>query len=125
MSDAGDEDFEVSLIEVEETVHLSTAAPDTASSAPENDIDAMSAAPTDDIQGMSTAPTDDIQGMSYEEARDALVGVVDRLERGGSTLEESLALWERGEALAARCETWLIGARARLDAARSTAPVDA
>ena len=114
MSDAGDEDFEVSLIEVEETVHLSTAAPDTASSAPENDIDAMSA-----------APTDDIQGMSYEEARDALVGVVDRLERGGSTLEESLALWERGEALAARCETWLIGARARLDAARSTAPVDA
>ena len=67
----------------------------------------------------------DIDAMSYEQARDALVGVVDRLERGGSTLEESLALWERGEALAARCETWLIGARARLDAARGTATADA
>ena len=103
MSDAGDEDFEVRLIEVEETVQVAATASGRASSAPENDIDAM----------------------SYEEARDALVGVVDRLERGGSTLEESLALWERGEALAARCETWLIGARARLDAARGTAPVDA
>ena len=117
MSDAGDEDFEVRLIEVEETAEVTAAAPT-------DDIQGMSAAPTDD-KGMSAAPTDDIQGMSYEQARDALVGVVDRLERGGSTLEESLALWERGEALAARCETWLIGARARLDAARGTAPVDA
>lgn len=105
MSDAGDEDFEVRLIEVEETVRIT---------APGNDADSVSA-----------APTDDIQGMSYEEARDALVAVVDRLERGGSTLEDSLALWERGEALAARCETWLIGARARLDAARGATPVDA
>jgi exodeoxyribonuclease VII small subunit len=118
MSDAGDEDFEVRLIEVEETAQATAAAPT-------DDTRGMSAAPTDDIQGMSAAPTDDIQEMSYEQARDALVGVVDRLERGGSTLEESLALWERGEALAARCETWLIGARARLDAARGTAPVDA
>jgi exodeoxyribonuclease VII small subunit len=107
MSDARDEDFEVRLIEVEETVEVDAPAPG------------------DDIRAMPAAPTDDIRGMSYEEARDALVAVVDRLERGGSTLEESLALWERGEALAARCETWLIGARARLDAARGTAPVDA
>ena len=48
-----------------------------------------------------------------------LIGVVDELERGGATLEQSLALWERGEALATRCESWLTGARARLDAARS------
>jgi exodeoxyribonuclease VII small subunit len=64
---------------------------------------------------------DDIEAMSYEQARDELVAVVDRLERGGSTLEESLALWERGEALAARCERWLVGARARLDQARGPA----
>lgn len=63
----------------------------------------------------------EIDSLSYEQARDALVAVVDELERGGTTLEQSLALWERGEALAARCETWLIGARARLDAARGAA----
>lgn len=57
--------------------------------------------------------------LSYEQARDELVGVVSRLEQGTSTLEESLALWERGEALARRCEEWLIGAKARLDAARA------
>ena len=61
----------------------------------------------------------DVESLSYEAARDALVAVVDELERGGATLEQSLALWERGEALATRCETWLTGARARLDAARS------
>ena len=58
---------------------------------------------------------------SYEQARDDLVRVVSELEQGSSTLEQSLALWERGEALAKRCEEWLIGARARLDAARAAA----
>jgi exodeoxyribonuclease VII small subunit len=86
-----------------------------------DEVDAMSTAPNDDIRGMSTAPNDDIRGMSYEAARDALVQVVDELERGGTTLERSLALWERGEALAARCESWLTGARARLEAARAGA----
>ncbi|GAA2748979.1 exodeoxyribonuclease VII small subunit [Amnibacterium kyonggiense] len=61
----------------------------------------------------------DVDDLSYEAARDALVAVVDELERGGATLEQSLALWQRGEALAARCETWLTGARAKLDAARA------
>ena len=46
--------------------------------------------------------------------------MVRRLETGGATLEESLALWERGEALAAICQQWLDGARARLDAALAT-----
>jgi exodeoxyribonuclease VII small subunit len=59
------------------------------------------------------------QDLGYEEARDALVDVVRRLEAGGVTLEESLALWERGEALATRCEQWLAGARARVEAATS------
>ena len=88
---------------------------------PEEELHALSGQPDDDARGMSAAPNDDIRGMSYETARDELVAVVDRLERGGTTLEQSLALWERGEALAARCESWLVGARARLDAARAAA----
>lgn len=52
---------------------------------------------------------------SYEEAREELVEVVRRLEAGGTTLEESLALWERGEKLATLCQEWLDGARKRLD----------
>lgn len=59
---------------------------------------------------------------TYEAAREELVEVVRRLETGGATLEESLALWERGEALAARCQQWLDGARARLDAALEQPP---
>lgn len=55
--------------------------------------------------------------LSYEQARDELIEVVRRLEAGGVTLEESLALWERGEQLAAICQEWLDGARARLTAA--------
>jgi len=66
----------------------------------------------------------DVAKLSYEEARDELVEVVTRLEAGAATLEESLALWERGEALAARCEEWLLGAKARLDAARQSAVAD-
>lgn len=53
---------------------------------------------------------------SYEEAREELVQVVQQLEAGGTTLEESLALWERGEKLATICQEWLDGARERLDA---------
>ncbi|MGV3733342.1 MAG: exodeoxyribonuclease VII small subunit [Microcella sp.] len=63
----------------------------------------------------------DIAALSYEQARDELVRVVTELEQGGATLEQSIALWERGEALARRCEQWLIGAKERLDAARAAA----
>ncbi|TFD72717.1 exodeoxyribonuclease VII small subunit [Cryobacterium gelidum] len=71
-----------------------------------------------------TSPAPAINDLSYEQARDDLIRVVNELEQGSSTLEQSLALWERGEALARRCEEWLIGAKARLDAARlaATAP---
>jgi len=54
---------------------------------------------------------------SYEEARDELTEIVRRLEAGGVTLEESLALWERGEALARICQELLDGAKAKLSAA--------
>ena len=57
---------------------------------------------------------------SYEEAREELIEVVRTLEAGGTTLEESLALWERGEALAKICQQWLDGARKRLDDAMGT-----
>lgn len=66
-----------------------------------------------------TNVNEDIATMGYEQARDELVRVVNELEQGAATLEESIALWERGEALARRCEDWLIGAKARLDAARA------
>jgi exodeoxyribonuclease VII small subunit len=52
--------------------------------------------------------------LSYEKAREELTSVVKRLEAGGLTLEQSIELWERGEKLAAICEQWLDGARARL-----------
>ncbi|GGX68827.1 exodeoxyribonuclease VII small subunit [Streptomyces anandii] len=61
------------------------------------------------------APAEETLG--YEQARDELIEVVRRLEAGGTSLEESLALWERGEELAGVCRRWLEGARARLDAA--------
>ncbi len=67
----------------------------------------------------------DVAELTYEQARDELVEVVRRLEAGGASLEDSLALWERGEALAQRCQTWLDGARARLDAARDPSSADA
>jgi len=57
--------------------------------------------------------------LSYEQARTELAGVVERLEQGGTSLEESLALWERGEKLADVCQHWLDGARERIEAARA------
>mgnify|MGYP001197364595 FL=1 len=60
----------------------------------------------------------DIEKMSYEQARDELISVVAKLEQGGIPLEESIALWEKGEALASRCETWLESARTRVESAR-------
>lgn len=65
-----------------------------------------------------TSPPDEL---SYEAARDELVTVVARLEAGGTSLQESIELWERGEELAAICQRRLDGARARLDAAMKAA----
>jgi exodeoxyribonuclease VII small subunit len=63
------------------------------------------------VPGATTLPA------SYEAARDELAAVVDKLEAGGLSLDESLTLWERGQALAAACETFLSGARKRVDEA--------
>jgi exodeoxyribonuclease VII small subunit len=68
----------------------------------------------------SAEPTDE-PTTTYEQAREELAEVVRRLEAGGLTLEESLTLWERGEALATLCQHWLDRARERLAAA---APAD-
>jgi len=62
--------------------------------------------------------------LSYEQARDELANVVATLEAGGVGLEESLRLWERGEELAAICQQWLDGARAKLEAAKSQAEAE-
>lgn len=59
---------------------------------------------------------------SYEAARDELAEIVESLEDGSATLEESLKLWERGEELAKICQQWLDGAKKKLDAAKSSAP---
>ena len=60
--------------------------------------------------------SDKAEQLSYEDARDQLVEVVRTLEQGGTTLAESLSLWERGEELARTCQAALDGARERLDA---------
>ncbi|MER7557488.1 exodeoxyribonuclease VII small subunit [Nocardioides sp. NPDC126508] len=64
-----------------------------------------------------TDPDGTDKNLSYEQAREELVEVVRKLEAGGITLEESLALWERGEKLATLCQEWLDGARKKIDAA--------
>lgn len=70
---------------------------------------------TIDPAGLPGGP--DIGTLSYELSREALATVVAELERGGTSLEQSLALWERGEALAERCQEWLDTARERIAAA--------
>ena len=77
---------------------------------------------------MSPEPTttdQDAPGLSYEDARAQLLEVVRTLEQGGATLEESIALWERGERLAEICQHWLDGAREKLEAALARGSGDA
>ena len=64
----------------------------------------------------TVSPSQELDGLDYESAREALVEVVAKLEAGNLPLEESLALWERGESLAKVCRARLDGARTRLDA---------
>jgi exodeoxyribonuclease VII small subunit len=68
---------------------------------------------------VTAAGAGDLADLTYEQARDELVQVVQRLESGGVPLDESLALWERGEQLAAVCQQRLDGAKAKVDAARA------
>jgi exodeoxyribonuclease VII small subunit len=71
---------------------------------------------------MSENPATD--ELTYEEARDQLIEVVRTLEQGGTSLAESLALWEQGEELAKVCQRALEGAKARLDRAMEEGPGD-
>lgn len=78
---------------------------------------AVGTAPPAAAQAKADQLAAELAGLSYEAARDQLLDVVRRLESGGESLEESLTLWERGEALAKHCESWLDGARQRIEAA--------
>lgn len=69
----------------------------------------------DDAATMTAVDTSDIAQMGYEQARDELATIVSTLESGRAPLEESMRLWERGEALADHCTTWLDGAQARIE----------
>lgn len=64
------------------------------------------------MAGDDAAPADEPR---YEQAREELAAVVAKLEAGGLSLEDSLALWERGESLARTCERHLAGARERVE----------
>ena len=79
------------------------------------DDSAAAGPPTPD----AAADADGLDNLTYEQAREELVRVVHQLEAGGTPLEESLALWERGERLATVCQRWLDGAQAKIEAARS------
>ncbi len=57
---------------------------------------------------------DPVESLGYEQARDELAEVVRKLEAGGLSLDDAVALWERGEALARRCDEQLAGARERI-----------
>lgn len=73
---------------------------------------------SENIEFSSSVGGAPVEELSYEQARGELMQVVQRMETGQLNLEESIALWERGEALANRCEAWLDGAQARLTAAQ-------
>lgn len=57
--------------------------------------------------------------LTYEQAREELVEVVKKLESGGESLADSMALWQRGEELAKLCQGFLDGAREQVEQARA------
>ena len=80
-------------------------------------VTAMTASPGSSSSGSASSGDDGpppVAELSYEQARTELAGIVAALESGGAELAESLALWERGEELAAHCERWLQQAQQRL-----------
>ena len=82
-------------------------------------VDAEGAAEVDETttelaDEAAAAAVEGVAELTYEQARDELIGVVAQLEGGQLGLEESMRLWQRGEALAAHCSTWLDGAEAAL-----------
>ncbi|MFW0109861.1 exodeoxyribonuclease VII small subunit [Rothia sp. P13129] len=78
----------------------------------------MTSKSSENITFASSISNVPVEDLSYEQARSELMNVVTAMESGTSSLEEIIALWERGEELANRCEAWLDGAHQRLNAAR-------
>lgn len=64
---------------------------------------------------MSSPPPSDLAGLTFEKALEELEGIVRRLEQGSVPLDESLAIYERGEALKTHCEVLLRRAEARIE----------
>ncbi len=69
----------------------------------------------DETAGDNTASNAGVSDLSYEQAREELIDIVAKIESGTVPLEESMVLWERGEALAAHCQSKLDAAQAQLD----------
>lgn len=97
----------------------------TGGSAPANGSASAADTTHRDGDAIDTGKADEISGLTFEEARDELAAVVDRLHTGGQGLQESLALWERGELLAQRCESVLAQARQRVAALTGDTEPDA
>lgn len=64
---------------------------------------------------MAAATHDDIKQMSFERALKELEAIVGRLERGDVELEESISIYERGEALRNHCDRLLKQAEAKVE----------
>ncbi len=64
--------------------------------------------PGENVGGVTT-------DLTYEQAREELIAIVAKIESGDVPLEESMLLWERGEALAAHCQAKLDTAQEQLD----------
>ena len=60
-------------------------------------------------------PAAEVGSLSFEAALGELEGIVSRLEQGEVDLEDSIALYERGQALKAHCEAKLKAAEGRLE----------
>jgi len=81
---------------------------------------------------MAEQSKDDIKAMSFEQALGELETIVSKLEGGQAPLEESISIYERGEALKSHCESLLKAAEARIEkitlsrdgAATGTEPLD-
>jgi exodeoxyribonuclease VII small subunit len=79
-----------------------------------SDTSDLSVSDTTDLSDIDATDLSDIANLTYEQARDELISIVAQLEGGQIGLEDSMGLWQRGEALAIHCNTWLDGAEAQL-----------
>lgn len=96
-----------------------------AGKAPRDDNKPQGTDPGKDVSGIEQSrlpDVTDVTDLTYEQAREELISIVTRLEAGQAPLEDSMALWRRGEALAAHCSTWLDGAQAEIEQVRNQPP---